>query len=423
MKHQYSIEDCLEMLVGHTNAPGCSWKDRPFSLAQENRKVLYSIGTQVFRGKALTEKQHHLVKTLLVDWYTDQFDKVGINISRHVDILRSAYRIVDKSHWVKQTKQNDNTYISIRFPFNNQAIDHIASLKQVAGNSSQEDYTYKDHTHNFKYNELNVFKVTEIAKNFDKTEFEFDQIVLDDYETIKEFQDNKHSYIPGIYNFEYKNIPDKLESYLVDRYGQPCPDNITELWDKRRMYGLCHFDKFDQAQVSTLTQKLLDRNFANVQVRPSVWTTDQVFQSFMQMNRFPLLILISEEQAHSELCEIWQTLKGFIDPKDVSVTFRLDNQNNNEFNQFIRDKSLNNSVTENTKIVIASRKKISKPLLKSNWKPEALFTFGSSRFNGFVMNVFVDEIEFKVYYTQEDSLISNHRRAREQNYKLGIEIV
>lgn len=423
MKHQYSIEDCLEMLVGHTNAPGCTWRDKPFSLAPENRKVLFSIGTQVFRGKALTEKQHELVKKLLLEWYAEQFDNVGITISRHVDILRSAYRIVDKSHWVKKTVDMDTTYISIRFPFNTQAIDHITSLKHVAGNATKHDYVYKDHTHSFKYNEINIFKVVNIAKNFSKTAFEFDQEVLDDYNTIAEYENNKGSYIPGIYNFEYKNIPDKLKLYLTNKYGTPTVENITELWDKRRMYGLSHFDTFDQKPCSSLTQKLLNRKFANVQVRPSVWTTNQVFESILQMNRFPLIVFINTEQALDELSEVWQTIKGFIDSKDVSVMFRLDNQNNNEFNQFIKDKSLNNSVTDTTKVVIVSRRKIPKPLLKSDWKPQALFTFGSSRFSGFGMNIFVDEIEFKVYYTQEDSLISNHRRTRETDYKQGIEII
>ena len=128
MKHNYTIEDCLEFLVGHSVVPGLHWKDKPFKLYNENRKVLYSIGTQVFKGKALTEKQHQLVKSLMVEWYSDQFKEIGITISHHVDLLRSAYRVVDKSHWVKKTTSDGNTFISIRFPFSNTAIDHISNI-------------------------------------------------------------------------------------------------------------------------------------------------------------------------------------------------------------------------------------------------------------------------------------------------------
>lgn len=425
MIHQYTIEDCLEMLVGHTTAPGFSWRDKPFTLYSENRKVLYSIGTQVYRGKALTEKQHYLVKSLLLEWYADQFSKVNININNHVDLLRSPYRIVDKSHWVKQTVIDDNTYVSIRFPFNNSAIEYIAELKsyQSKSNLTKEEYQYSEHTHSFKYTENNILKVVDIAKNFQKEKFEIDDTVLADYETIKNFENNKDQYIPGVYNFEYKNIPDSLVTYLKSKFGNPSQDNIVELWDKRRLYGLHYFDKVDLTSYTTLATKLLNRTYANLHIRNDVWTLPQLFEASMQMNRFPMLVLIDETQALDHLSLVWDTIKGIVNNTDVSVTFRLDNKNHNEFNQFIRDVGLNNNVTTETKIVVASRKKISKPVIKSDWKPMSMLTLGSSRMPGFVMNTLLDDIDLKMYYTKEDSMISTTRRQKEDKYKLGLQII
>lgn len=425
MNHLYTIEDCLEMLVGHTVVPGLSWKDKPFKLHLENRKVLFSIGTQVFKGKALTEKQHYLVKKLLVEWYAEQFSKVNIDISQHVDVLRSAYRVVDKSHWVKKTEDNGNTYISIRFPFNNSAIEHINQLKmhQTKENLSKDEYQYSEHTHSFKYNENNILKIVDIANKFEKESFEFDEEVINDYNTIKEFETNKDAYIPGVYNFEYKNIPKSLEQHLTSEYGKPTEHNLLELWDKRRLYGLHHFDKIDRSLCSTLTNNFLDRQYASMHVRSDVWTLSQVFEALFHLKRFPLLILIDETEALDQLSMLWNTINGMINNVDVSVTFRLDNKNNNEFNQFIRSKGLNNSVTTKTKIVIASRKKISKPILKSEWNPMAMLTLGQSRLSGAVMHTVLDNIDFKVFYTKEDSMISMHRRRREDKYKLGLEVI
>lgn len=425
MIHQYTIEDCLEMLVGHTIVPGLNWRDKPFTLFPENRKVLYSIGTQVFRGKALTEKQHQLVKKLLVEWYAEQFADVKINITNHVDLLRSAYRVVDKSHWVKKTVIDDNTFISIRFPFNNTAIEYITELKtyQSKSNLTKDEYQYTEHTHSFKYTETNVLKIVDIANRFQKERFDIDEDVLADYNTIKEFESNQEKYIPGVYNFEYKNIPDSLVTYLESEYGTPSTDNIIELWDKRRLYGLHHFDEVNFSSYTTLANKLLTREYANLHIREDVWTLPQVFEAAMQMKRFPMLVLIDETQALDELSLLWDTIKGMISNTNVSVTFRLDNKNHNEFNQFIKTVGLNNSVTSDTKIVVTTRKKIPKPIIKSEWKPVSMLTLGSSRLSNFVVKSYLDSIDFKLYYTKEDSIISSHRRRQDDTYKLGLQII
>ena len=414
---KYTVEDCLEILIGHRNIPGASWREHKFKLFPENRKVLTSIGTQVFRGKALTEKQHELVKTLLVEWYTEQFAENGITILDHVNLTREPYRVVDKSHWIKRTTTNDQDYISIRFPFSNEVIDHINDLKK---NTDKEEYFYNQHQHNFLFNEKNVFKLIDIALRF-KTEFDIDEEILSYYHQIVDIKNHEEDYIPGVYNFEYKNLHPSLEEHLLDTYGKPTPENIIGLWDKRRLYGLHHFDNIAVANYSSLRQKIFARRTSNIHVRTKVWTSTQLFTAIYEMDRFPLLILLNEERAADELSLVYNDVKGFVDNKDVSVMFRLDNKNGNEFNQFIRDKGLNNSISNETKIVIANRKKITKPILKSNWTPVCMLTFGPSRFPGYVVDGYLTQFDLKLYYTEEDSIISQYSKKRD--YHEGIEAV
>ena len=48
-----TIEDCLEHLLGyHAKA-----EDLPYELHEDNAKVIRSVAKQVYKGKALTEKQ------------------------------------------------------------------------------------------------------------------------------------------------------------------------------------------------------------------------------------------------------------------------------------------------------------------------------------------------------------------------------
>ena len=68
MNHEYKVEDLLEALAGLTVLPGKHWKDKCFQLHPDNSKVLSSIARQVFKGSALTEKQHELVKKLILEY-------------------------------------------------------------------------------------------------------------------------------------------------------------------------------------------------------------------------------------------------------------------------------------------------------------------------------------------------------------------
>ena len=194
---------------------------------------------------------------------------------------------------------------------------------------------------------------------------------------------------------------------------------ILELWDKRRLYGLEHFDDI-HFRVSTLTQKIMKRDNASVVVSNKTWTINQLFDSIGEMNRYPLMILLNQDTAIEELNAVYQATKGYISNKDISVHFRLDNKRYGEFNQFIRDKGLNNSIDSNTKIVIANRKKITKPILKSNWKPICMLAFGNSRLSGTIVNSYSFQFDLRLFYCEEDSMISQYTRTRVSNYNLGV---
>jgi len=415
-KHEYTIEDCLEFLVGVSTLPGIHWNNMKFKLFPENQKVLYSIGSQVFRGKALTQKQHELVKKLMVDSYVDQFESHGIDIYKHLDKIRAPYREVDKSHWVKCIKQLDVTYIAIRFPFSNQVIEHINDLKQHQTRDSE--YFYDKHVHYFQWNEINVYKVMNIANKF-KEKFDIDQDVQDYYNEIVEFDMSKASIIPGVRNNTFVNIPEDLRKYLEQTFPN-VEENIVSIWDKRRLYGLHTFDNINTTNYSVLGRKLLDRTTANLIVRSDVWSIDQLLSALNEIDRFPIVIALdSDNHPFDHLTTVYNSVKGFVDHKNISVMFRLDNKNNEEFNQFIQTKGLNNSIDDNTKIVIVNRKKITKPIIKSQWKPFCMLTFGQSRGYGSVFSTYIEQFDLKIYYTKEDSIISQYTRPKE-NYKEGV---
>lgn len=414
-QNDYTVEDCLEFLIGMTVLPGRHWSNKPFKLAPENQKVLYSIGSQVFRGRALTEKQHALVKKLMLEFYVDQFNAVGIDIYKHVDKIREPYREVDKSHWVKLLKKDDTNYIGIRFPFSNSVIEHINDIKKNTG----DDYFYDKHVHYFSWNEINVFKVMNIANKF-KERFDVDSEVQDYYNELINFSMDKKNIVPGVINNKFVNITDELRKFLENKYPVIDNNNIVGLWDKRRLYGLHTFDNIDTSNYSILAKKILDRKNSSLVIRSEVWNIEQVLNSLFEIERFPIIIALDpDNDPLGYLSTVYNSVKGFVDTNSISVMFRLDNKNNEEFNQFIQTKGLNNSIDDNTQIVIVNRKKITKPIIKSQWRPVCMLTFGQSRGYGSVFSTYIDQFDLKVYYTKEDSIISQYTKPKD-DYHTGV---
>ena len=75
-----------------------------------------------------------------------------------------------------------------------------------------------------------------------KQEFEIQDPRKKHTTQIVHFDMNQGDYVSGIYNLKYKNLNPKLQEHLENTFGNPTKENILELWDKRRLYGLEHFD-------------------------------------------------------------------------------------------------------------------------------------------------------------------------------------
>jgi hypothetical protein len=209
---------------------------------------------------------------------------------------------------------------------------------------------------------------------------------------------------------------------LSDRYPNP-DENMLELWDKRYLYGLHHFPDFSCPQVSTLTHKILERKNSSVVVNSNEWSLDHVLESLHELNRFPCIVLLEPESATDQLSMLYHATKGFLHNQDISVMFRLDNKNNGEFNQFVRDKALNNSISNSTRLVVANRKKITKPILKSDFDPVSVLVLGNSRGSHNVAREYVERFDLKIFWTAEDSIISRYTRHKDNTYTTGIQAI
>lgn len=395
----YTIEDSLELLVGLK-------KTVSFELEKSDINFLSSIARQTFKGVALTDRQCNVVKEKLIK-YKDQFaNKEQYNIHVALDNLRMPLREIDRSKYVKIVDRSNERWIKVRFPFSKKLITEIDYISR----NFRIDYIHDkgSHEHNFKLTERSVF---EIINRLLPKHFVIDQELLDLYEKILIMNENKNKHIPGVYNFKLQNLSDRATKYMISSIGEPTIDNLALYKDRQDQFGLHYFDQDDLtsslSNFTTLSKNIINRTSTNVFVNNTKYTLNNVAETLLELNRFPLLVVLPEDtNPLDDLYDVHRSLRGFIEDNESSVLFRLDNNNNAEFNNYIRKNNLNSPLDKTTKVVYISSNNITKPLLKSEWRASATLLMSSHRLLNKV-KTYVDESDLVIHF---DDSVSQYAR-------------
>jgi len=413
IQRSLTIEDCLELVAGISNYkfhndPSYS-KLQNFKLHEDNHKIMFSIAKQVMKGTALTQRQYDLVKKLLIEYYKPQFNKHDIVLEDCVDKLRIPLRKINDEHWIKLLDYKKMKMLVIRFPFNKKVIKYIEELK----NSVDKEYFYEAHKHFFPFEEKYVWKLITIANKFDK-KFTIENKVLDVYNKLVKFNDNRSSYIPGVYNYKLCNLPQRAIDHCTNLLGEPCEDNFYKYYDRRFMFGFEFMDQDHlikcQKQISNLSYKIITRKSTTIIIDSKRWSLDKVLTSIEELDRYPLLIVLDKKDAMDEITELHQRFRNYIPSTQMSVMFRLDSTpKGNLFNHFVREQRLNNVVDKSTKIVYISTNKVPKPLIKTGWLPVSSFTLGSKK-NYSKVDGFITGTDLYMQYDDEASPFMTHSK-------------
>lgn len=410
----HTVEDLLEILAGLVTGP-------KIEIETSDMTIMYSIARQVFKGTALTDRQLELVTQKLTQ-YKDQFINNNINFDLALDTLRMPLRHIDRSKYIKLVDQNevsknnvyesykkDWTWIKVRFPFSKKLIVLIESLTR---NNLAEYYHEKgSHEHYFLCTEKNTIGIVE---SFQGKNFDIDEELLNWYGKIKSMKENKNDYLPGIYNFKLKNLNDKALQYMISSLGEPTIENLSMYKDRSQSLGLEHFDNVELDKsinmLTTLSQKIVRREKSNVLVNRKHFNINNLCESLLDLDRFPLLVVLPENDPDQALHEIHSGLSGFVEPSECSVLFRLDTHANYEFNNYIKHHKLNSPLDKSLKVVYISNNKVPKPLIKSGWKALTVLMMGSLRPASNV-GVYLDEADLVIHYDESVSQMMRFQKA------------
>jgi hypothetical protein len=389
-----TCEECLETLIGLHKGP-------KFDLESSDINFLGSIARQTFKGVGLTDRQYDAVKEKLMTTYKAQFVDNGCDIETAVSVLKLPLRKLDRAKWIRVL---DDAYyeeptIGVRFVFSKKLI---AKKENLISNAVHIGYDRIEKVHHFQLTENSIYHIVE---EFKDSHFDIEEQLLNQHRKILTIMQNKNDYVPGVYNFNLKNLHQKGVEYVVSSLGEPTPSNLYKFYDRRELLGLSHFDQNDLEQtfksLLPLTKKLIQREKTHVLVKPQEFTINNLVESVLELYRFPLLIVLDERSAADELFEFNRAFSGVIPNESMTVMFRLDNKDQDalEFNRYIKEHNLNNPVDKSTKIVYINNNKVSKPLLSSNWKPITAITTNSRQNNK--VETYLGELDLVMHYDDD----------------------
>jgi len=263
-----------------------------------------------------------------------------------------------------------------------------------------ELYDPKTKTHYLEATEKNIYKVVDRFKDLN---FEIDKELIEQYSIIKNFVDSPSNFMPGIFNYELKNVHKNLKNYVSKIIGNPSPSTLALYYDRRDCFGLKYFDQdlLDASlkNFSELSKKIIHADQKAIFLSRNEFTHQDICTSLIELKRFPILVILKKNLESIDLLEMYDGFKKIIQPKNMSVLFRLDNINpeNTRFNQVVKDLSLNNLITEKTQLVFLNKDKIPKPLVTSHFKANVTILMESFRYNR-IINSYYETAEVVLHY-------------------------
>jgi hypothetical protein len=405
------IEDYLHILID------------TIGVSEVDHSIMTSISRQVKKGIALTDRQYDLVKNKLAN-YKEQFLEHNIVLD-HNPSTRLPLRQIDRRKHVSIVSHSemlgpDSVYeshkdkwqwIKVRFPFSKKDIVKVESIVNrisQRNSYSKKQYFHKkgSHEHFFFLNEINAFLVYDELKN---RSFEIDPFIIETAIKVEDILKNKSAYFPHVSSDGLVNLPANLVESVINEIGQYNNESQSLYKDRSVKYGYS-FDTY--VNNGTLLDNVASREHPDVLINPEKHNINKVAELIYKLDRFPLVVLIDNDNAADQLLTIHQAFKYIVADNEQSVLFRSDsNDNENVYvNQYVKDNNLNNWVDKDTKIVYIKKNKLPKVLLSSNFKPSAALGKTSMRSNSQVDTYISFNCDLIIYHDNQQNMFGRYSR-------------
>jgi len=380
MLNKLTCESLIFFLAGTAPIDNLPWP----KIERSDYNLINILIRQLAKGVGFTDRQYALAKQK-IDHYASAFADVDIESAKNE--LSIPLREIDRSRWIKivdapknsrEIDKEKSPYIAVRFTFQKKLIDSLESMKRGVSN---EDWSYDkiEKIHYVRYSERNLYKIVNVFK---EKNFDISDQVKEIYEKLEQFK--IEDYVPGVYDFKIKNLPENGIKMLEQEVGVPTKDNLYLYRDRSLRYGLEYFDSDTLLKsfenLNDTAKVIANRTSRSISLQRDTVQIDDIILSLENLNRLPLLIVLPGAEAHDVLVTMQQSIRNIIAAEDIAVMFRMDNssESGEHFNEYLKKEKINNKLANNTKIVYTLDNKVPKPLLQSGIEIMSLLVYSSS---------------------------------------------
>ena len=370
-------------------------------------EILQSICDQLYLNSSVTEKQSLLLLRIL-NTHKDRLRSVIYDIDAVLENARwqKPFRTLNNIRRVSIEKRKSPTTgiersnIVVRFPFDKELVDQFRSLNSQSHPLFRGTFDQDDKVWVFGLNELNILNLGDSVLS---REFHLSEDFLEYYNQCNDIRTNIEKHIPLLVQQNDKYLINNAHALIP----QPETDNLSKALFHARLYGVTTWsdeieDKINK-ELSPVTKKILLSTKKNRPWFNSDTVNINEFEELLTYNG-PILIIVPGG-SELELTKKWVKFAQIlgIGNKEISVMFRLPNDQNS-FNQYIKDNQLNTIPNSNTKLIFVSTK-IPKPLIKSSIKIDTIINLGYYINMHFSMNAMVENSCNLVYYNITEPVV------------------
>ena len=384
------IEDLLSYI-------GTFSPEEKSSIPPQDRGILFSIIKQLSRSLSLTEKQGDLVIKIIknIDFL---YSKPDVKFIIDYPKYKSPFRIIDKSKVIDIIdipSKSKKKYISIKYPFD------VNITKALSSAGIRKEFNVDSRLHLTDLTIDNLIKVFRVGKEH---EFEIDKKIYDFLEKIEKIKSNPHDFIPM--------LECDVDSNLYILNGNK---SLYDFFEKEKNGNFLH-DTFlgkilnlpltDSVKLSLLSKKCdpITKKIINSEVGKNSFclTTSSSFNLFnltaflKDIDNYPVLISLPDNEGTVKLLNQWLIALNKNDVKNKEVSFLFRSPKNKFLNETIKEKGINNLITDQTKIVFINHK-IPKTLYKLGFKSNILI-LNENIFGHYTLQKLIDSSPLVLYY-------------------------
>jgi hypothetical protein len=380
-----NIEDIIVVVVNN-RIPLNSWDCR----------LVDSLFEQIILNNSLTEKQGNAVVKILKK-YSPHISRItGKDIKQFLET--PTYRLgIRTINLIKKAGIVEHEIfgkaIRMEFPFNFEIIQEIKNKKTFdhSGRWDSEEKVWI-----FPLNETNISHLSTIIRNY---QFETDLELRGYIEQVEKIIENMDEHIPLLV---LENNETKIRNFSQNLSVFDSKNILKSIFEARKM-GILTWDDYIDEYLSSEIDNETTRDFLmsdpGQKFHVDRGKKDIFSLSDIILNMGPTLFIVpgGSELENLQNCFNFLTSIG-IDQKEISVMFRLSQENHKSFNDFVKNQGLNNPISESTRAVFISGK-LPKPLLKSKIKFHSVVNMGFDHAH-YTMRDFVKNHENVVYYAE-----------------------